>query len=77
MEKKHCAVCVIAATLAAIGAVNWGLVGVLHFDLVAKIFGDMTVASRAVYALVGVSGLILLAGVLGLCPKCKKSESCK
>ena len=36
-----------------IGAINWGLVGIFEFNLVAAIFGDMTVAARIVYALVG------------------------
>ena len=33
-----------------IGALNWGLVGIFEFNLVTAIFGDMTVASRIVYA---------------------------
>ena len=40
-----------------IGAVNWGLVGFLEFNLVAAIFGDMSILSRIVYGLVGLSGL--------------------
>ncbi len=44
--------------LVLVGALNWGLVGLFNFDLVAAIFGDMTILSRAVYALVGLSALI-------------------
>ena len=44
-------------TLVIVGAVNWGLIGFFHFDLVAFIFGEMTWLSRIVYALVGISGL--------------------
>ncbi len=48
---------VIAATLLVIGGLNWGLVGLLGFDLVAAIFGEMSLLSRLVYLLVGLSGL--------------------
>jgi len=51
----------IALILVVIGAVNWGLIGFFSFDLVRAIFGDMTLISRIVYALVGVSGLYALS----------------
>ena len=44
-------------SLVIIGAVNWGLIGFFHFDLVAFIFGEMSWLSRIIYALVGISGL--------------------
>ncbi len=47
----------IALVLIIIGAINWGLIGFFKFDLVATIFGEMSVLSRIVYALVGISGL--------------------
>ena len=47
----------IALVLIIIGAINWGLIGFFTFDLVAAIFGQMSVISRIVYALVGISGL--------------------
>ena len=47
----------IALVLIIIGAINWGLIGFFKFDLVATIFGDMSIISRIVYALVGISGL--------------------
>lgn len=47
----------IALILIIVGAINWGLIGFLKFDLVAAIFGQMSVLSRIVYALVGISGL--------------------
>ena len=46
--------------LVIIGAINWGLVGFFGFDLVAAIFGDMTLLSRIVYGLVGIAAVILL-----------------
>lgn len=48
---------VIALTLVIIGAVNWGLIGFFGFDLVAAIFGDMSLISRIIYGLVGICGL--------------------
>lgn len=51
----------IALTLVVIGAVNWGLIGFFDFDLVRAIFGDMTLVSRIIYALVGVAGLYALS----------------
>lgn len=47
----------IAMTLLIIGGVNWGLVGLFSFDLVAAIFGPMSAVSRIVYVLVGLSAL--------------------
>lgn len=47
----------IALVLIIIGAINWGLIGLFRFDLVATLFGDMSVLSRIVYTLVGISGL--------------------
>ena len=44
-------------SIVIIGAVNWGLIGFFHFDLVAFIFGEMSWLSRIIYALVGISGL--------------------
>ncbi len=47
----------IALVLVVIGAINWGLIGLFNFNLVAAIFGDMTALSRIIYGLVGISGL--------------------
>ena len=49
-----------ALTIAVIGAVNWGLIGLFRFDLVAMIFGQMSLISRIIYVLVGICGLYLL-----------------
>ncbi|MHC4206517.1 MAG: DUF378 domain-containing protein [Planctomycetota bacterium] len=48
---------IFAYALLLIGALNWGLVGFLGFDLVAALFGQMSVLSRMVYALVGIAAL--------------------
>lgn len=50
----------IALTIAIIGAVNWGLVGIFDFNLVAFLFGSMSWLSRLVYILVGLCGLYLI-----------------
>lgn len=52
----------IALTLVIIGAVNWGLVGLFQFDLVAALFGHASPLSRLVYSLVGLAGVVL-AGI--------------
>jgi uncharacterized protein len=46
--------------LVVIGALNWGLVGLFEFDLVAAIFGRLSAISRIVYVLVAVAGVYLL-----------------
>ena len=47
----------ITLLLLIVGGLNWLLVGLLDFDLVVAIFGEMSAISRAVYALVGLSAL--------------------
>lgn len=49
-----------ALILSVIGAVNWGLIGLFRFDLVAFLFGNMSMLSRIIYVVVGVCGLYLL-----------------
>ena len=49
---------IIALTLVIIGALNWLLVGLFNFNLVDAIFGTMSIVSRIIYVLVGISGLI-------------------
>ena len=52
---------VVAAVLLVVGGLNWGLVGIAHFDLVAAIFGmrfgETSALSSAVYILVGLTAL--------------------
>ena len=48
----------LALILSIVGSLNWGLVGIFQFDLVAWLFGGQTgVVSRIIYALVGLAGL--------------------
>lgn len=51
----------VAVILLAVGGLNWGLVGLFNFDLVAAIFGDMSALSRIVYAIVGICAVYVLA----------------
>jgi uncharacterized membrane protein YuzA (DUF378 family) len=48
---------VLAAVLVVVGGLNWGLVGLFGFDLVAMLFGPMSVLSRIVYGLVGLGAV--------------------
>jgi uncharacterized membrane protein YuzA (DUF378 family) len=48
----------IALILSIIGSINWGLIGLFQFDLVAWLFGGQdAILSRIVYSLVGLAGL--------------------
>ena len=47
----------ITLILLIVGGLNWGLVGLFDFDLVAALFGEMSALSRIVYTLVGASAL--------------------
>jgi hypothetical protein len=51
----------IAQVLLIVGGLNWGLVGLFDFDLVASLLGPGSMLSRIVYILVGVSALWGLA----------------
>ena len=56
---------ILAAVLVAVGGINWGLVALAEFDLVAAIFGldfgETNAATRVVYGLVGVSAVYQVA----------------
>ncbi len=53
----------IAWVLVIVGGLNWGLVGIFKWDLVAAIFGDLSAVSRVVYTLVGLAALYMLVTV--------------
>jgi hypothetical protein len=58
----------LATILIIIGGLNWALVGLFSFDLVAFIFGNMTLLSRIIYVLVGI------AAVYSIYPLFKKEK---
>lgn len=55
--RRPAIIVIIAFVLVIIGALNWGLVGLANIDLVAMIFGAGTPIARAVYVIVGISGI--------------------
>jgi uncharacterized membrane protein YuzA (DUF378 family) len=60
---RNTAIADVLWTIAVIGAINWGLIGFFNWNLVDAIFGggtaeETSTASRVVYAIVGLSGLI-------------------
>ena len=70
---KSCAVCKIVGLLVAVGAINWGLVGFFHMNLVANLLGEMTGPARAVYGLIGIAGVLKLLSIFKCCP-CQKGS---
>jgi uncharacterized membrane protein YuzA (DUF378 family) len=50
----------ITLILTIVGGINWGLIGLADFDLVAALFGPDSGMSRAVYTVVGISALYQL-----------------
>lgn len=48
----------IALALTIIGALNWGLIGLFDFNLVAMITGNMDAISNIIYILVGIAGIV-------------------
>lgn len=51
----------ILLTLVVVGALNWGLIGFLQFDLIRVLFGNMSLFSRILYAAVGIGGLYAIS----------------
>lgn len=64
-----------ALTVVIIGAINWLLIGIFRFDLVAFIFGNMSWFSRIVYAIVGICGVYLISFYLHLNEHSEKSAA--
>ncbi len=53
----------VALVFVIIGALNWGMIGIFNVNLVSLLFGEDTIITNIVYALVGICGL-LSAGIL-------------
>ena len=71
--KAGCVICKVVGILVAIGAINWGLVGLMQMDIVERALGYMTPAARAVYILIGVAGLMKVVSLFKCCP-CQKGS---
>ena len=69
----------VAVILLIIGGLNWGLIGVADFDLVATIFWDGSLLSKIVYSLVGLSAIIVAIAKFGCCKKmsCCSEGACE
>jgi uncharacterized protein len=69
MDMTHRTIERVAGLLVIVGALNWGLVAIAEFDLVAEIFGldfgETNAATRIVYGLVAISGLVLAFALAG------------
>ncbi len=77
MKEGKCVICKLVTIIVAIGAINWGTMAFFQLDLVTRIFGGMTTASKAVYGVIAVAGVIKLLSVfVSFCPCCKEG-SCK
>lgn len=59
-SKRMSALDWVAMVLMIVGGINWGLVGLFDFNLVASLFGEQSLLSRLIYALVGLSALYSL-----------------
>ena len=56
MKNSHL-IDLVAVILLLVGGLNWGLVGLFEFDLIAAVFGMMTMLSRGLYTLIGLSAV--------------------
>lgn len=52
---------IISYILIIIGALNWALVGIFNFDLVALLFGEMSLVSRIIYVVIGFAAIVSIA----------------
>jgi uncharacterized membrane protein YuzA (DUF378 family) len=63
----------VATAIAIVGAINWGLIGFFNWNLVDAIFGGgsaetTSTASRVIYAIVGIAGVVALLMLRGAAP---------
>ena len=71
---KKCIICKVVSIVAGIGALNWLLVALFQFNLVATVSGgDMTTIAKALYVVIGLAGAMLIISAFTCCPKCKSS----
>lgn len=73
MLKQACLFCKIVGMLAIIGVLNWGSIAVFQVNFIDRLFGEMSIVSRVLYGLIGLSGIALLISFFTTCPACKKS----
>lgn len=51
---------IVSLILIIVGAINWGLIGFFNLDLVALLFGTMSMISRIIYVIIGLAGIYSL-----------------
>lgn len=73
MMKQACFFCKIVGIFAIIGVLNWGSIAIFQVNVIDRLFGEMSIVSRIVYGLIGLSGVALLISFFTTCPACKKS----
>ncbi|MEY2703913.1 MAG: hypothetical protein RLY43_2552 [Bacteroidota bacterium] len=66
----------VSYVLLVIGGLNWGIIGLFQTDIVSKLLGDMSMASRLVYVLVGISAVVTIITKCG-CKGCNGSNCCQ
>jgi len=71
MGRKSCPLCKVVGLLVIIGAINSGLVGLIHVNYLDKVFSHLHLA-RVVDILIPVAAVVLLASYFIDCPACKK-----
>jgi uncharacterized protein len=59
----------IALVILFIGGLNWGLIGLFHFDIITAIFGDYSPISRILYIIIGLAAIYVLVRALSCCKK--------
>lgn len=64
MHKKHSALDVIVLVILILGAINWGLVGLMNLNLVMSLLGEGSMLAKIVYAIIGLSGLYAITWLL-------------
>jgi len=65
--------CCVSFILLIVGGLNWGLIGLFDFNLVAMLFGKIAILERIIYILVGVAAVY---GLIQLINKCSKGGCC-
>lgn len=66
-----------AYVLVLIGALNWGLIGLFNFNLVGAIFGDMTLLSRIIYSIVGISAVVTALTMHDCSTEIRHEDNCE
>jgi hypothetical protein len=57
---------IISIILLLIGGLNWGLIGIFDYNLVAELFGAMSATTTVIYILVGIAGVVELCNIKNL-----------